>query len=32
LRAELTFDYDGKIVRHEGEAPKTVFQPQRKSV
>ncbi len=30
LRAELTFDYDGKIVRHEIDPTKTVFQPQRR--
>src|SRR5207245_8878318 len=27
LRAELSFDYDGKIVRHECDPPKTVYQP-----
>src|SRR6185436_6676870 len=26
LRAELSFDYDGKLVRHEADPPKTVFQ------
>lgn len=30
LRAELSFDYDGKIVRQELEPPKTVFQSQQK--
>jgi hypothetical protein len=30
LRAELSFDYDGKFVRHQPDPPKTVFQPHQK--
>jgi superfamily II DNA or RNA helicase len=30
LRGELSFDYDDKIVRHESDPPKTVFQQQRR--
>ena len=30
LRAELSFDYDGRLVRQQPDPPKTVFQPQQK--
>src|SRR5207237_8101434 len=30
LRADVSFDYDGKLVRQQPDPPKTVFQPNQK--